>query len=289
MTAQNLIFPENLVLDPMLEIAVRKLNQDKPNWFFRPSYTGVGDNYKGSVDNKIAAPDGTRFVRDLVVVQDNREAGRIGVERMYRRSHSEQYFVDSKRIENGRKGRKMTSTKVDVIVRQAKKFFEPPKNSEIMYEEMQETVYRLDQVLGDLVAPFRNGTGVRTRLADLQIAMHNTFKGLHVVNPELRDVLLSKEFEEAMSKYLLGQQMRQRSYKFIHYLDGDYCFFADEAGKIGSEEAAAKAEVVAKSFDELPTDWQEKLAVLQLMQDREIVLDVGFRYSNNSFLVTVVA
>ena len=45
--------------------------------------------------------------------------------------------------------------------------------------------------------------------------------------------------------------------------------------------------LAAMEFDQLSEAWQNRLAVLQLMQDEEIVRDVGYRYNDTNFYIVI--
>jgi hypothetical protein len=44
-------------------------------------------------------------------------------------------------------------------------------------------------------------------------------------------------------------------------------------------------EPVITEYEQLPMPWQEKLAVLQLLQDQELARDIGFRYNGSAFMI----
>ena len=288
MTIANLQIPFDLRLDPMLEEMLKQLSRDKPNWFFRELKNETGYNH--AMRNGERAPEGKRFVRGLSVIQDNRVAGQVWVETKYsyRSENSHIYVVKSNRIDNGRKGNKMASTKVDVAARNAKKFFDPPKTGEIIYEMQDLAGDRLGRALSGLKSYVGNGHALRGRGSIVsQRYLHSVLTGAPV-NPlheaELREAFCTTKYEEELSKYLLAEAMSKRTYKTITVIEGDYCMFADDMNYSTVEEAA-KGMVLSLSFDQLPEDYQNKVAVLQLMQDNEVVLDVGFRLSETTFLV----
>ena len=135
-------------------------------------------------------------------------------------------------------------------------------------------------------------TGVQTCALPIcsqiaQMYLHSLFMGTPP-NPEhetiLRETILSQKFEEGLSKYLLANAMQNHKYKVISIIDGDYCMYANDE-KYPNKVEASKAEVLALPFEGLPTKFQDKLAVLQLMEDNEVVLDVGYRLNSDAFAV----
>ena len=288
MTNPNVQIPADRLLDPMLAELVSKLSMEKPNWFFRQVKNETGYNHAMRGGDK--APDGTRYIRDVDVIQDNRIAGRVSIEieYRYRGEDRKNYVVSSTRIDNGRKRNKMTSTKVDVAVRNAKKYFDPPKTGEIIYEMQDLAGDRLGRALSGLKSYVGNGHVLRGSGSIVaQRYLHSVLTGAPV-NPlheaELRAAFCTTKFEEELSKYLLAESMSKRTYKTITVIEGDYCMFAEDVNYTSPEEAN-KAPVLSLSFEQLPEDYQNKVAVLQLMQDNEVVLDVGFRLSETTFLV----
>jgi len=47
----------------------------------------------------------------------------------------------------------------------------------------------------------------------------------------------------------------------------------------------AQGDIGFFGFDLLPVAWQERIAVLQLMEDHEVVRDVGYRYNATHFFI----
>ena len=290
MTNPNVQIPADRLLDPMLAELVSKLSMEKPNWFFRQVKNETGYNHAMRMGEK--APEGKRYIRELDVFQDNRSAGSIWVEQQYRYRGEDRknFVVSSKRIDNGRQRNKMASTKVDVAVRNAKKYFDPPKTGEIIYEMQDLAGDRLGRALVGLKSYIQNshafGSG---RSLTAQRYLHALLTGAPVDplhEAELRAAFCTTKFEEELSKYLLAESMSKRTYKTITVIEGDYCMFAEDVNYTSPEEAN-KAPVLSLSFEQLPEDYQNKVAVLQLMQDNEVVLDVGFRLSETTFLVVV--
>ena len=284
----NVQIPEDRLLDPMLAEFVSKLSMDKPNWFFR--LTKDKANYNGTLQGVRIADESKRYVRALDVIQDNRIAGAVLVELEYRYRGDNRlnYVVVSNRIDNGRRGNKMATTKVDIAVRNAKKYFDPPRTGELLYDMMDDARDRLGRALAGLKShvanhhAFNSGRGMIA-----QQYLHAVLTGAPVNlqhETELRGAFCTTKYEEELSKFLLAQSMQNRIYRTVAIIEGDYCMFADDT-VVSCKDEAAKAAVLSLTFEQLPEDYQSKIAVLQLMQDNEVVLDVGFRLSETTFLV----
>ena len=196
----NVQIPADRLLDPMLGELVQKLTMDKPNWFFRELKNETGYNH--ALRNGERAPEGKRFVRGLSVIQDNRVAGQVWVETKYsyRGENSHIYVVKSNRIDNGRKGNKMASTKVDVATRNAKKFFDPPKTGEIIYEMQDLAGDRLGRALVGLKSYIQHNHALGSgRSLTAQRYLHALLTGAPVDplhEAELRAAFCTTKFEE---------------------------------------------------------------------------------------------
>jgi hypothetical protein len=100
------------------------------------------------------------------------------------------------------------------------------------------------------------------------------------------EAIHSPKFEEALSQYMLAQHMRHLPQGTIPIclMEGLYAFFTDNE-LLDSLDKAAKAEPQLVPFEALPLEWQNRLAVLQLMEDNEVVKDVGYRVDADNFLI----
>lgn len=295
MNIANLQIPEDLILDPMLADLVKQLSMDKPNWFFRERKKRSGRaHFKNSLASRglADAPEGKSYLREVDVIQDGRSAGvvYVEIEYRYRGENRLNYVVCSDRIDNGRKGNVMRTTKLDVAVRNAKKHFDPPKTGELLWDAAQAAHDSRDRVINELSSALRHhrmsGTTSALRMQEFVRA---TLSGQPVdkqLESELREELFSSKYEETLANYMLADAMRKYAYVTISLIDGDYHMFGD-GEMVGSREAAAKATMWCGSFEQLPRELQDKIAVLQLMLDRELVLDVGFKYNDSTFLIAM--
>jgi hypothetical protein len=114
----------------------------------------------------------------------------------------------------------------------------------------------------------------------LQKWAYCTVRGLPVpdeINKQIREIVDSEQFEKAMGEYELATdfEMLRGNDKttLIAEKDGQY-IFRDEHDVI-----------MALEYASLPQSWQERIAVLQLMQDDELVRDVGYRYNDKHFMI----
>jgi hypothetical protein len=97
------------------------------------------------------------------------------------------------------------------------------------------------------------------------------------INKQIKETFDSEQFEKAMGEYELAtdfEKLRDNDKTIvIAEKDGQY-IFRDEHDVI-----------MALEYASLPQTWQERIAVLQLMQDDELVRDVGYRYNDRNFMI----
>jgi len=90
--------------------------------------------------------------------------------------------------------------------------------------------------------------------------------------------LKSQEYGEAVDKYLLAMEISR----------ADKIAMIDVGGRFAYKtmvEGESDVQLVTKEYEELSQGMQDKIAVLQLMQDNEMVRNVGFRAKAGVFLL----
>lgn len=286
MNIPNLQLPADVRLDPDLETLVYKLSLAKPDWFFHPPKNPSFSRL--ALANRADAPEGIRFLREIVVYQKDRVAGRIEVDAKWNKKQIH-YELISHRLHNGRMGSRTRTINIAKAVLIAKKYFSPHLTSELMYKELDRAKSDIRSTVSRLCAELHTMDVSRTAFA---IQMQKFIRSVLIYNEqpdptvthELRTALSTEQYETALSHHLLGRAMASREYVLVTVIDGEYCMFAGDKDPTDEDEAR-KSEVLCVSFEMLPLDIQNKLAVLQLMEDGELVLDVGFRHSSDSFLI----
>jgi hypothetical protein len=93
-----------------------------------------------------------------------------------------------------------------------------------------------------------------------------------IVDTRQREVLV--EVPEMHSEVLLLGAMQQKGATFTVHQEGSYYIMTNEAG--GLEK---------KTNDELPNNVRHKLGILKLVKNGQAVSDVGFKASDNVFLI----
>lgn len=289
MNIPNLTLDHDRVLDPMLRKVLEKLSLDKPNWrFTEPKNKHDRHGGRRSMEGK-DAPEGSTYCHMIVVMEDDREAGRISVYHKYRRRGAEPgYELRSKRIENGRRGNRMETIKLDVAVRNAKKFFESASIGETLFEAEDGARDELRRTIFGLQVYVINGHAFSRANQSVSQFMYATLTGrpiLPTLHDEMKRLFVSKEFEEHLAKFELGEHMKRKNYTAMLEEDGGFYFWEDDANRPSDVASARKANALHLTFDDLPEYMQNKIAVLRLVENHELVLDVGFRVGDNMFLV----
>ena len=286
----NIRLPEGILLDPELKILVDKLAIDHPKWVFdggrdKPSTykrtVRFGYNTSEEVQKLNTAPDNHSFIRSITVKQDGEQLGLLYVDQVYSRKHDKswRYGVCSWRVENQRGSRNTTWTiKLDMACRHVKKVFKPMDHRET-YERAGEAIFNgFHEATRNLVYPIHQLRLIKSAPALQAYALAKAL-GEEIVSPDLMEIerqLKSDSFKQAMAEYFLAQEMQLDHLKRLAIViatGGNYFLFRDEE------------ELRNVDFDILPERMQNNISVLQLMQDGEMVRDVGYRYNDTHFYI----
>jgi hypothetical protein len=174
-------------------------------------------------------------------------------------------------------------------IRNAKTYLKCPSLGKVVYEHATDTWDNYEHALNRLEVTNDRGHNMPS-VAGAQILLNALVR-----NQTPDPILLSQfsvamhnpKFEEALSRYMLAKHMLvipQGSIP-IYLMEGLYAFFADNELLRGPREVAEKSEPQLVPFEALPLEWQNNLAVLQLMQDGEVVKDVGYRKDADHFVI----
>lgn len=288
---QNIHLPEDVLLDPTLETLVRKLALDKPQWVFNTRFSSKYSvsSYTGgrSQDGTTTAPEGKSFAYRVRVVQDSTYLGELGVERTYseryRKTGSRTVFsIKSWRLEAVRsRGSTAQTSSLDVAARTARKYFQVMSISELWLQVSSATNSAFSHAMIDVQRTINH-----TRLAPasqyMQMFCYCVVNKLDV-GQELGDMMRkafdSDKFREALAQYQLGMELEKEwqanRMAIVHMLPDGLVLYSDP-------ETHA---LVTKPMAELPDHWQSHIAVLRLVQDNELVLNVGFRYNVDNLVI----
>jgi len=281
----NIRLPADRLIDPHLKVLVDKLALSNPKWTFTTNTNkdsqqsrAIGFKYD---DPAGKAPYGFSFTRTIIVREEGEMLGQISVDSGYRRnSYMPLYEIKSWRIETSRGGQNITRTeKLDIAARKVKKSFIRMDHSEFLTKAIDAVESHLRNALQTLRKPVAHRTLVKD-IVYLQKWAYCVVRNLPVpdeINKQIKETFDSEQFEKAMGEYELAtdfEKLRDNDKTIvIAEKDGQY-IFRDEHDVI-----------MALEYASLPQTWQERIAVLQLMQDDELVRDVGYRYNDRNFMI----
>ena len=281
-TLANVTLPEDVILDPALAHFVVPFALANPTYSFTntknthrcsdASIDKIGDIY-------INAPDGKKFTRELLVYSDNQKVGEVKVEKDWRKSVI-MYCIQSERIAKTRGTRDVTSSsKLNIAMRHAKKYWKAKDLAELYSIGNAKVRSELRDSISNLKHRIVRGAELGSKWVKIQIYMFHMLTNREI-NPltkrEIEDIFTSPTYAKHMGDYRLARDIERlldanKIISVMKHEDG-YMFYEDD-------------KVVCKVYEDLPEDWQNKLAVLQLVSDEEIVRDVGFKYTNESFAI----
>lgn len=284
----NIQIPDKRMLDPFLAKLVNKLALDHPQWIF--SWKKPSDSSsiwpliteKDAEGNVIKAPDGFEYLRAINVVEQGERLGKIWVNLRYGRSTTPVYSVESWRIESSRGNHNVTTTEKFVIaVRKVKKNFVRMNHDETMGKAESSIRTGMFGTLRDLREPIHRTSLVKDTVG-LQKYVFCMVRGLPIpdeIRTTVETVFVSEKYEEHMSRYELGNEIEdhQQANNMVYVVNKGGLYLCKAQGDI--------TDIMTLDFDSLPVAWQERIAVLQLMEDHEVVRDVGYRYNATHFLI----
>jgi len=282
----NIQIPDKLILDPFLEQLVNKLALDNPQWVFSWKKTNEMSSpwpmqsKKDAEGNNIKAPDGLQYLRAVYVFEQSERLGKLSIGLRYSRSGSvATYYIESWRIENQRGARNGTYTeKFDIAVRKAKKNFVRMNHDEVMKKGEGYIKDGIFSTLRELREPIYRTSLIKDTVG-LQKYVFCMARGLPIpdeIRNSLEDVFRSEKYELHMANYELAIEMGTQ-------INSDSMVYVINEG--GRYLCKANDDIMYLEFDSLPVAWQERIAVLQLMEDHEVVRNVGYRYNSTHFYI----
>jgi len=282
---------EGILLEPTLKEFVDKVALARPEWTF--TFDPAKDHYHTTtrcMQNNSQAPVDTEYALRMSVTQNSRHLGVVSIQRNVSRDPTKKWCltVSSENIKS-RRGNITKTTNMDTAVRHAKNYMKCPSLGKVVYVAVTDTWERYDNALHKLEMTI--GRGHLVPSWDGAQILLNAFVRNQTPNPVLLSqfsaAMHNPKFENALSEYMLAQHMRclVQGTIPIHLMEGLYAFFADNELLSGPREVAEKSEPQLVPFEALPLEWQNKLAVLQLMENGEVVKDVGYRKDAENFVI----
>jgi len=281
----NIRPPSDCVLDPLLVPLANKLALDKPSWIFKAKSTNKHGSHRFTepVFEGDKLVGNTRYIREVDVFENDEELGTIGVEWAHRRGQSQRYvwFVESWRIDRQRgSANTKTSMKMDIIVREAKKIFKPKGLTELMATAKPRISSAWYSAVREFTAPFERLQGIKSN-TDLQLYAFCLANNRGVDMDKFKHLLhqlRSPEFETMIGNYELGRRMEDHvtNDNVLDIVIHDGVFVVSEPNNDTPRRMA---------YEEMPTPWQERIAVLQLVSDGELVRDTGYRVNETWYRI----
>jgi hypothetical protein len=234
----------------------------------------------------VQAPEGKRFMRRLFVFCEDENLGELSVDSRYSRRSSTDlvWEIKSWRICNERGDRSTTkTTKVDVAKRAVKKYFLPKGLDEVL-KNNAEVMYDYDRALGRLASDISRNTLFKNH-SDVQEYVYYQLMGQEIpiqLKQRVEAKMTSDKYKKAMGEFDLAASMDVRKDRLI--IIRHKCGYLYRA-PVREDEDEDKSSVMFQTFEELPSLWQDRLAVLQLMEDEEVVRDVGYRRNDTHFVI----
>ena len=281
----NIRLPSDCVLDPLLVPLANKLALDKPSWIFKAKSTNKHGSHRFTdpifEGDKLVG--NTKYIRELDVFENDEELGTIGVEWAHRRGVAQRYvwFVESWRIDRMRgSANTKTSMKMDIIVREAKKIFKPKGLAELMASAKPRISSAWYSAVREFTAPFERLQGIKSS-TDLQLYAFCLANNRGVDMDKFKHLLhqlRSPEFETMIGNYELGRRMEDHvtNDNVLDIVIHDGVFVVSEPNNDTPRRM---------TYEEMPTPWQERIAVLQLVSDGELVRDTGYRVNETWYRI----
>lgn len=289
---KHIQLPENVEFDPMLLVLINKLSLERPSWVFRPGMK-PSQLDRESFAARLHSPylngqqefgENIRFLRSVAIVENEQKLGTIAADFCHWGRHRNEFFwsIQSWRINNERgRTNTTTTTKLDNAVRTCKKVFV----AKTYKEEWDRSTEKIREGFTNSVNQLRGSMYRLTRDLDdedVSIFLHDTMLGRPVptdVDARIRNKVATPKFNAAREEYELAVRMRglhtSNRMAFVIERDGRFMY--------GIEDDA----VFPIDFNHLPHGVQEKVSVLQLVENGEIVLDTGYRYQAGYYYVAI--
>ena len=273
----NIRIPSDTVLDPLLVPLLDKLALDKPKWIFKAKPTNKHGRHRhpDPVFEGDKLVGNTKYTREVDVFENDEELGTLGVDWAHRRGVAQRYAwtVESWRIDRQRgSANTKTSMKMDIIVREAKKIFKPKGMTELMASAKPRIGSAWYSAVRELTVPFERLQGIKST-TDLQLyafCLANNRDVDMTKFAHLLKQLRSPEFETTIANFELGRQMEDHvtNDNVLDVVIHDGVFVVAEPNNDTPRRM---------SYEEMPIPWQERIAVLQLVSDGELVRDTGYK------------
>jgi hypothetical protein len=236
-------------------------------------------------------PEGKRYIRKMRVYQNEQLVGEINADLRYNRSKPSDiiYGVISERIDNDRGARNMTVTsKLDAALRNAKRYLVPKNMDEVFDAGRTYIKEHYLSSMRDLRMPIHGGVLSRHSTV-MQLYIYNLLNDIPIpdkIKEGIEVAMADPKYASGMREYNLAEEMvgleKHLVPVVVHGSNYLYRLPEDNGTPMNTFSNGA---VVCTAYENLSSLWQDRVAVLQLMEDHELVRGVGYRANSTHFLI----
>lgn len=266
---------DKFVVAPLLNQLVEKIVLTTPDIVFKP------DVKNGKVTGFLLPKDGGHTVLGrLTAYRNGDEVGSIAVDKRWtnRNGYEDVYRLTSWRINKSRGDRNsLVTNKADVAAREAKKVFLPRTSREAYDAILIQARYDFGRAMTDMRAPIVSEHHIQRSSIAVQLYTYYTVNGF-AMPPEVKDIentVRTEAYHKSVAKYLLAEKQMNAKHIWLIVPAHDVFMYEDDSG------------LHEKTFDDLPLDWQNKMAVLQFAKNNEAVDDAGYRNTDQAFRIVL--
>jgi hypothetical protein len=282
-------------IEPTLKAVIEKVALAKPNLTFIHDVKNSGW-YAGRsmARSNTNPPEGIKWATQFQVVDNGAPAGLIQIEHNNSRSATQEWRIGVRShlvTNDGRRGTRGTTytSNEAKAVSNAKKYFVGQTYGFVLYGKLSRAKHVATSAISSLTASVRHGQFL-TNTVDAQILLHSYMTNRPIntqIDSAMRAKLDTPKFEQSLSEYQLARwyewQHKFSQCRLVHHHEDGYLYYT--TAEPNGESESHTALVTVSQYDDLPIAMQEKLAVLQLMKDSEIVKDVGQRVDDDTFWI----
>jgi hypothetical protein len=288
MIPANIKIPSTLLLEPTFVSFLEPLALANPHWEFMPVTKGYEDTRstayfaKNESGARLEAPVDVKFLYHVKIREGEQSIGHL---RMNRKNHSDggvpNYIVQSWRINKSRGNRNETeTTKLNIALRNAKKFLKPRTTNELFDKRVNELKSNFTDATSNLTQSFRYMS--RELATDVQMYAYYHITNRDIpskIKESVTKIMSTTTYEQQIGDYelALGMQELEKAGRLM-------CIIKTRDDKYMHAPKGTSSPTTTE-YDQLPQAWQDKIAVLQLLQDNEMARDIGYRYSSYSFII----
>jgi len=283
----NIRVPEGYMVDPTLAVLIDTLALRHPTLTF--STKGFDQDAMHYYSNgyvmlkqprPAGATDATRYMDRLQVHAGDEHIGVVALGTKIPRGGGPTeavYVLKNWRLakRDTRTGDVLKTTKLNVAIREFKKYFMPRAMDEAYNVDKDLITHALNAAYSTLKRAIQHGNHMPNN-TDIQRYLYLTLNGMEPkegLTKLMADAFTSDKYKESMANFMLAKHMERFSLAPVVEYQGAYLY------------TGSGGELQHVSYEDLPEDVQTNMAILQLCKDNEVVRDVGFRYKDGKYAV----